>query len=638
VVASSMDAIISFSLEGEILSWNAGARRVFGYVAEEAIGQPLDLLAGEESDGARLLQRIALGHGIEALETVQRAKDGSTIHVSLTASPIRDVDGTVVGGTATARDIGEARQAAEALRRSEERLRLVVENARDYAIFSTDLERVITSWNKGAEQLLGYTEAEALGQRADMIFTEEDRRSGAPAQEARTASDEGRAADERFHLRKEGSRFWGSGTLMRMQDSAGGVVGFVKILRDQTQAREAQAALKRSQAELMRALQENEAARSRLEQADAAKDRFLAVLSHELRNPLAAVSSASALLTDASSTPPQREQAAQIVKRQCRTMKVLLDDLLDVSRLTVGQFELHLQDVALCSIVEAALETAEPLLKAAQHRLSTRMPERPVHVRVDPLRIAQVIVNLLTNAAKYTAPGGEVSLEVEPGGDEVAIVVSDNGVGMAPETIGRIFDLYAQGPAATHRNNDGLGVGLALVRNIVRLHGGHVEAESDGVGKGSRFRVRLPLGRAPADASPQPSAAAPARLRRTRMLIVDDNEDAAWTLSMLLKAAGHETTVAASGAEALAAAERAMPEVAVLDIGMPGMSGVEVAERLRAMPSGDKLVVIALTGWGSKTEGMNLLARGFDMHLTKPIDADRLIAEMAKLLEERGAD
>lgn len=635
VVASSMDAIISFSLEGEILSWNAGARRLFGYAAEEAVGQPLELLAGREGDAGRLLRQLALGQGIEGLETVQRARNGNAIHVSLTASPIRDADGSVVGGTATARDIGEARQAAEALRRSEEGLRLVVENARDYAIFSTDLDLAITSWNKGAERLLGYTEAEALGRSADMIFTEEDRRAGAPAQEARTALTEERAADERFHLRKDGSRFWGSGTLMRMEDGSGGAVGFVKILRDQTQAREAQAALTRSQAELMQALQENEAARSRLEEADAAKDRFLAVLSHELRNPLAAVSSAATLLVKESSTPAQREQAAWIVKRQSRTMKVLLDDLLDVSRLTVGQLELHLRDVALCSIVEAALETAEPLLKAAQHRFSTRLPDRPVYVRVDPLRIAQVIVNLLTNAAKYTEPGGEVSLQVEAGQEEVAIVVSDNGIGMAPETLEHIFDLYAQGPAAAHRSNDGLGVGLALVRNIVRLHGGQVEGESEGPGKGSRFRVRLPLGSAPAAASPQPPAAAPATLGRTRVLIVDDNEDAAWALSMLLKAAGHDTAVAASGPEALAAAERAMPEVAVLDIGMPGMNGIEVAQRLRAMPSGEKLVVIALTGWGSKTDGMNLVGRGFDAHLTKPIEPDRLIAAMAKLLQER---
>ncbi|KWT96982.1 MULTISPECIES: CheR family methyltransferase [unclassified Variovorax] len=609
------------------------AVRLFSLIPGD-LGRPLSDLVPKlqypelGADAQQVLERLA------PVEREVGRPDGSWFLARL--SPYRAAEDRIAGVVLSFIDVSDARRSAEALRRSEERLRLVVENARDYAIFSTDLELAITSWNKGAERLLGYTEAEALGQRADIIFTEEDRRAGAPAQEARTALTEERAADERFHVRKDGSRFWGSGTMMRMEDSSGAAVGFVKILRDQTQAREAQAALKRSQAELMNALQENEAARTRLEQADAAKDRFLAVLSHELRNPLAAVSSAAALLADASSTPQQREQAARIVRRQARTMKILLDDLLDVSRLTVGQLELHLQDVALSSIVEAALETAEPLLKAARHRLSTRLPDQPVHVRVDPLRIAQVIVNLLTNAAKYTAPGGKVSLQVEAGHGEVSIVVSDNGVGMAPETIERIFDLYAQGPAAAHRNNDGLGVGLALVRNIVRLHGGHVEAESDGLGKGSRFRVRLPLGSAPVAAPPQPPAAAPARLGRTRVLIVDDNEDAAWTLSMLLKAEGHETTIAASGAEALVAAERAMPDVAVLDIGMPGMNGIEVAERLRAMPSGDKLVVIALTGWGSKTEGMNLLARGFDRHLSKPIEADQLIAAMAQLLQERG--
>jgi two-component system CheB/CheR fusion protein len=639
VVASSVDAIISFSLEGTILSWNAGAQRVFGYGAAEAVGQPIGILADpdREEERARIMEQIAAGRGIENFETRRRAKDGSEIQVALSASPISDAQGRIVGGTATVRDIGDAKRAEEALRHSEERLRLVLENARDYAIFSTDTERVITSWNPGAERLLGYTEAEALGRRGDMIFTEEDREAGAPAQEAQTASSEERAADERFHMRKDGTRFWGSGTLMRMHDSSGKAVGFVKILRDQTAARDAQAALERSQAELLHALQENQEARRALEAADASKDRFLAVLSHELRNPLAAVSSAAALLIGEEVSEPQRVRAAQIVRRQTRTMKILLDDLLDVSRLKVGRLELHLQDVALHGVVEAALETAQPLIEAAQHRLTLQLPEAPVALRADPLRLSQVLVNMLTNAAKYTPPGGEISLEAQTREREVEIVVSDNGVGMAGEAIEHMFDLYSQGPVAPHRDNEGLGVGLALVRNIVKLHGGQVDASSAGPGKGSRFRVRLPRG--PADVAPAAEAApAPALRQRPdsfKVLIVDDNQDAAWTLAALLDVAGHETAFAASGAEALATAERMHPDIAILDISMPGMSGIELAQRLRAMTWARGLVAIALTGWGGQRAARLPLGSDFDAHLTKPVSAAQLMETMAQALAGR---
>ncbi|MBT2322333.1 PAS domain S-box protein [Variovorax paradoxus] len=643
VVASSMDAIISFSRDGTILSWNAGAQRVLGYAAAEAVGRPFAMLAGAAQQGetADLLERVAEGRSIEGLATLQRAKDGSDIHVALTVSPIADGQGQIVGGTAIARDVGDAMRAQEALRRSEERLRLVIESARDYAIFSTDVERIISSWNVGAERLLGYTEAEALGQRADIIFTPEDRQAGAPEQEALTALSEARAADERFHLRKDGSRFWGSGTLMRMQDSSGGAIGFVKILRDQSAAREAQAALQRSRAELLDALKETEAARAELEQTDAAKDRFIAVLSHELRNPLASVSSAAALLESESTSGPQRAHAAQIVRRQARTMKVLLDDLLDVSRLAVGRLELHLRDATLLGLIEAAVETVQPLIDAAQHKLSLVLPDAPVSLHVDPLRIEQALVNLLANAAKYTPPGGELALEARAVDGTVEIVVRDNGLGMDAETMERVFDLYAQGPAAPHRNNEGLGVGLALVRNIVKLHGGQVSAHSEGPGKGSRFRVVLPLGAPRPAGSAQtrpPESAEAAEPRRLKVLIVDDNADAVWTLGALLESAGHEVALASSGPEAIASVELASPEVVVLDIGMPGMSGIEAAQRLRAMPGGERLGLIALTGWGGERNGVNLVRQGFDAQLTKPVETARLLATMAEVLaKKRGA-
>jgi two-component system CheB/CheR fusion protein len=635
VVASSMDAIVSFSLQGTVLSWNGGAKRVFGYDAEEMIGQPLSMLADPDRrvENEAMLARIREMQSVDSLETVGRAKDGSALYLALTASPIADAEGRVVGGTASVRDIGDAKRSQEALRRSEERLRLVIENARDYAIFSTDVARTITSWNSGAERLLGYTEAEALGGTADMIFTPEDRAAGAPAQEAQTAMAEDGAADERFHLRKDGSRFWASGTLMRMDDSSGGAIGFVKILRDETQARNTHAELRRSQDELRKALSAEEQARAELERADAAKDRFLAVLSHELRNPLAAVLTASELLATPEVPRDEQARAAALVQRQARTMKSLLDDLLDVSRLAMGRLELRMRDVALTEIVDSALEAVEAAMRSAGHRVRINLPPAPVRLHVDPLRISQVLVTLLGNAAKYTPPPGDIALDVRVERDDLRLVVSDNGVGIAAERMEQMFELYTQGPQAAHALNDGLGVGLSLVRTIVSLHGGTVEGVSAGPGRGSRFIVRLPM---PAFAAPVPAAPVHVSSDKTYdILVADDNEDAAWALSQLLMRAGHRPRQAHSGSEAIAQAMASRPDVAVLDIGMPDMDGIEVARRLRAAPETAGMVLIALTGWGSEADRARALAAGFDALLSKPADLAELHAALAAAASKR---
>ncbi|MBB1600465.1 CheR family methyltransferase [Variovorax sp. UMC13] len=636
VVASSMDAIISFSLQGEVLSWNNGARRVFGYAAEEMIGQPLYTLADGKglTESIWMREQIAQALSVENLETVGRAKDGSAIHLALTASPITDPEGRVVGGTATVRDVGDAKRSQEALRRSEERLRLVIENARDYAIFSTDVQRVITSWNSGAERLLGYTEQEAMGRLSDMIFTPEDCAEGVPDREAATAMADADAADERLHVRKNGTRFWASGTLMRMDDSSGGAIGFVKILRDETAARNARAELQRSQDELRKALQAAEQARADLERADAAKDRFLAVLSHELRNPLAAVLAASQMLVDRSSHPADHNRAAALIQRQARTMKLLLDDLLDVSRLAVGRLELRKRDVPLVDVIDSALEAVETAIANAGHRLNVNLPTQPTMLHVDPLRISQVLGNLLGNAAKYTPPGGVIELDVRMDGGEVRMSVSDNGVGIPAERIEHIFELYTQGPQAPHALNDGLGVGLSLVRNIVELHGGTVEGLSGGPGKGSRFVVRLPGPIADTLPLAERSLAAPALA--LDILIADDNTDAAWALAHLLQRSGQRTQLAYGGAEALDSILKHPPDAAVLDLGMPDIDGVEVARRLRADAATAHIVLIALTGWSGEAARMRALAAGFDEILSKPADLQELLAVLVTATAKRG--
>lgn len=524
-------------------------------------------------------------------------------------------------------------------------LHRVLESTRDYAIFSLDLQRRVTSWNAGAQRVLGYTGPEILGCSGDLIFTEDDRAAGAPQAEAQTALREGRAGDDRVHRRKDGSLFWASGMCMLMHGARGEAVGFVKVLRDQTAEREAQQALERSQAEVVQALAEAQKARQDLEAADAAKDRFLAVLSHELRNPLASIASASELLLIPKLPAAALEKAALVVQRQTRAMKVLLDELLDVSRLTLGRLVLSRRPVSIASVLQSGLETTRPLLQAAGHELVVTLPPQLVEVDGDPMRLAQVVSNLLSNAAKYTPDGGRIVVSAEVFHDEVVIAVADNGIGMEPSQIDRMFDLFSQAEGSLNRSAGGLGIGLALARNIVELHGGWIMASSPGAGQGSQVRVGLPLLRvSPADPPvpleapppPQVPTAAPAA-EGELILVADDNGDAAWGLAKLLELSGFRAVTAGGGEEALRLAERHRPAIALLDIGMPDLSGHEVARRLRAQPWGREMVLIAATGWGQETDVRDSLAAGFDAHLTKPLNVGRIRGLLEELSRKRRA-
>ncbi|MDM0032187.1 CheR family methyltransferase [Variovorax sp. J22P271] len=641
VVTSSSDAIVSFSLDRTILSWNGGAERIFGYTAEEAIGQPLSLLSVDgDADSEELIARIATSQTVQNFETVRRGKDGVEVAVSLTVSPIHDESGRVMAGTATARDITAANKVAAALRDSREQLRLVIENANEFAIFSTDLERRISTWNAGAQQLLGYTEEEVLGQPADIIFTDEDRATGAPVREAQVARDTGRAGDDRFHQRKDGTRFWASGAMMLMRDATGQAVGFVKVLRDQTQVRNAQQLAEQSQAELVEALRGNQSAFEALEAADAAKDRFLAVLSHELRNPLASIASAASVLDAAApDADADRTRAAEVVKRQSAAMAMLLDDLLDISRLRLGRLAMQLKPTDIGEVIDSAIEATRPTVQAADHQLLVQLPSNGLEVDADAGRLSQVVGNLIDNAAKYTPPGGHITVSADVVEDEVVVTVADDGIGMEPADIEEMFDMFTQASGTAGHSNGGLGIGLALSRSIVQLHGGHISARSAGPGKGSQFRFTLPLLRATTarDAMHIHANATPRVTRPTgdaTVLVADDNADAAWGIAKLLEMSGFKVMVASNGIEALELALRHKPEVALLDIGMPDIDGHEVARRLRALDNA-QMVLIAATGWGQDADVRESLAAGFDAHLTKPVDVKHLRVLMAQQLARR---
>jgi PAS domain S-box-containing protein len=376
-------------------------------------------------------------------------------------------------------------------------------------------------------------------------------------------------------------------------------------------------------------------------EADRRKDEFLATLAHELRNPLAPIRNAVRILDSDAADDRQRKWGREVISRQVQRMSLLLDDLLDVSRITRGQLELKKDYVDLKSVVSVAVETARPLLDAKRHQLSVNLPSDNVRLEADPLRLSQVIGNLLTNAAKYTDPEGRIELDARLENAELTITIRDNGIGLNEEVMPGLFTMFSQVNSAIDRAEGGLGIGLALVKGLVALHGGRVEVRSEGLGRGSEFIVHLPHKvLAPADAAvaePEHDAANANAMRRGRVLVADDNRDAAESLGLVLRFMGYEVSIAYGGAEALEVAARERPSAAIIDIGMPGMSGHEVARRMRLEAWGRHAILIALTGWGQDSDKQAARAAGFDDHLTKPVDPDDVEVVLSKLLDDAPA-
>ena len=412
----------------------------------------------------------------------------------------------------------------------------------------------------------------------------------------------------------------------------------MKILRDQTSERASLEQLAANRKELVQALDDNLRARRQLEAADLAKDRFLAILSHELRNPLAAISGSTELLASRPDLDRgSRERAQSILGNQIEAMKRLLDDLLDISRLRFGRLALKKQVTLLSLVVEQALDMARPMLARRRHELTTRMPDFPVMLCVDPVRMSQVLCNLLVNAAKYTDEGGHVALSARIELDQCVIDVTDDGRGLDEDALASMFEMFWRSSEFDAAGAHSMGIGLALVRSVVSLHEGSVGATSPGPGQGSTFTIRLPLylpaGEEPRAPARQEEAAGPdgngAVAKPQRIVVADDHEDVAWTLATVLEGAGHEVRTATQGAQVIVLAQDFQPDVVVLDIGMPGMSGYEVAERLRAMPRGTDMILVAATGWGSESDRQASASAGFDAHLIKPVSA----AELAGAIE-----
>lgn len=358
--------------------------------------------------------------------------------------------------------------------------------------------------------------------------------------------------------------------------------------------------------------------------ADRRKDEFLATLAHELRNPLAPIRQAALISKSPLATDEQKRWSHDVIERQVRHMSLLLEDLLDVSRITRGMLHLRKEPTELTAVIDAAVETVQPLIDARQHRLLIDLPPQPVHFEADQLRMAQVVANLVTNAAKYTDPGGTIRLQGECVEDELVISVTDNGIGIRRDALTEIFQMFTQVRSMQDRSGGGLGIGLALAKGLIELHGGSIAASSAGPGQGSRFTLRLPLRSTAAPGIDARVVVPPQFARARKILVADDNRDAADTLAEFLRLQGHEVSVAYDGEAALAQFASFQPDTALLDIGMPGSDGNEVAQQIRSLPGGPDTMLIAITGWGQDKDRRRALASGFDFHLTKPIDLQRL--------------
>jgi PAS domain S-box-containing protein len=499
--------------------------------------------------------------------------------------------------------------------------RMAVESVQDYAIFALDPEGKVASWNPGAEHLLGYGKEEIFGRESANFFTPEDRERGVPPQELRTAAEKGRASDDRWHVRKDGTYFFASGITTALRDDQGTLQGFIKIMRDRTDR-------KRLEEEL-----HNRA--EALARADREKDEFLAVLAHELRNPLAPVFYALRLLDEKPLEDPQRWYLRRIVDRQMRRLARLIDDLLDISRIRTGKVELRKERIELSGAVSHAVDIVRPLCEDRGITLTVDLPTEPVWLEADATRLEQVLSNLLSNAVKFTQDKGSISVTAEREAREIVLRVKDTGVGIAPDLLPRIFDLFIQGDRSLDRARDGLGIGLTLSQKLVELHGGTIEAHSAGVGTGSEFIIRLPILLETKRPDAEPARIAGSAAQSLRILVVDDSEDTADTMGTLLEMAGHAIQIAHSGPAALEAAATFQPDVVLLDIGLPGLDGYQVAERLRADPTMEGVTLIAASGYGQEEDRRRSMEAGIDRHLVKPVDLKEL-QDLLAMVARRG--
>ena len=618
--------------KGVIQIFNVGAERMLGYAAVDVmntitpadISDPQEVIARAKALSAELGTTITPGfealvfkaaRGIEDIyELTYIRKDGSRFPAMVSVTALRDDHSVIIGylliGTDnTARNQVEAERMLldQRVRDQQFYTRSLIESNID-ALITTDPRGIITDVNKQMEALTGCTRDELIGAPFKDHFTNPERAEAG----IKAVLGEGKVTDYELTARaRDGRETVVSYNATTFHDRARKLQGVFAAARDITERSRLERQMREQAAELG--------------DLDRRKDEFLAMLSHELRSPLAPIANAVQLLRlQQGNESLIQQQARGIIERQMGQLQHLVDDLLEVSRITTGKVQLRREPVTVCGIVQGVVETVRPLIEQRRHELTVSLPPEPIWLHADAARLEQVMVNLLTNAAKYTEEGGHVWLTVQQEGNECVLRVRDTGVGITTALLPRIFDLFTQAERSLDRSQGGLGIGLALVQRLTDLHGGKVEAHSV-LGQGSEFVVRLPV--LPTDTSQPPSPVTETgqpTIRPLRVLVVDDNEDAVLSFAMLLKASGHDVRTAHDGPAAVQAALDYRPSVVLLDIGLPGLNGYEVAKRIRQHPLLKNVVLVALTGYGRDSDRQTSLQAGFNHHLVKPARLEQL--------------
>jgi PAS domain S-box-containing protein len=615
IVESSNDAIISKSLDGIIQSWNSAAERLFGFTAAQAVGRHISLVIPPDriAEEDLIIASLKAGKRIEHFETERMRGDGQRITVSLTISPIKDESGNVIGASKIVRDVTDRKRVES----DRQKFVTLIENSSDF-IGMCDLNGVPFFINHAGLEMVGLDSIEHAGRTAvqDFFFPEDQ---GMIMNEFfPSVLEKGHGEVEiRFRNFKTGEARWMAYKVLLLTDAANQPVAYATVSQDVTERKRLEDNLRRIAADLS--------------ETDRRKNEFLATLAHELRNPLAPMSNMLEVLKRADGDAEILKQARETIERQLGQMVRLVDDLLELNRITHDRLELRISEVELSSVIQQAVEVARPLIDSAGHTLSIDLPDEPIYLNADRARLAQVFGNLLNNSCKYTRPGGAISINAKRTDNHVIVTVTDNGAGIPRDQLDRIFDMFTQVDHTSERSQGGLGIGLTLVKRLTEMHGGSVEAKSAGEGKGSEFIVSLPVLSEPTFAARSVTESIPVSSAERRILIVDDNKDSADSLAMLFEITGNKTYMAHDGVEAFEAIEKHRPDVVLLDIGLPKLNGYDVCRRVREQPWGKDIVVIALTGWGQEDDRRKSEEAGFNGHLVKPVDYDKLLELLSSL-------
>jgi PAS domain S-box-containing protein len=613
---STTNGILVTDATGRVTSVNENFARMWNLeraqVAQESHDDLLRATSLRFDDPAAFLANIDEVYRDAPPESfhVLELADGRTIE---RFSRIQYVEGDAVGRVWSFRDVTSHRTAEEAVRKQAEWLRVTLASIGD-AVITTDASACVTSMNRVAVEMTGWSDEEARGRPLEEVFRISSEDSDDPIENpAARALREGRIvglANHAILIARGGETRAIDDSAAPIQDDKGVVIGAVLVFRDITEQRRRQDELARSEQELR--------------ESDRKKDEFLAMLAHELRNPLAPISNAAQVVRALPSRSTELDWAMDVIERQIHQMTRLVDDLMDISRITRGRIELRTQRVDVATLVEMAVESCRPLLEDRRHELKVVAAGSAIPLDVDPTRLTQVLLNLLANAAKYMDPGGRIEVLARRVGDRAQITVKDHGIGIAPEMLAGIFDMFSQEESSLERSRGGLGLGLTLAKRLVELHGGTIVASSEGKGRGSTFTVSLPIASKAAPERPAEPRKSAVPAASQRVLVADDNGDAAESLARLLTLLGHEVVTAGDGLAALEALPGFRPGLVLLDLGMPRLDGYETARRMRLLEEGRGAFIVALTGWGQEEDRRRSRDAGFDEHLTKPVEVGAL--------------